>query len=68
MLFLIAEMFVINCYFYVLLGAIKVSENTLIKAISITLKLLISLNGRVVPFLGIDSNGAVQQREKCLMH
>lgn len=32
MLFLIAEMFVVNWYFYALLGAIKVSETTLRKA------------------------------------
>lgn len=42
------------------------SETILRKAILRTLRLLTSLNGRLIPFLGIDSNGVVQYRGKML--
>ena len=56
MLFLIAEMCVVNWYFYVLLRAIKGAENCFRKAILRILKLLISLDGRVILLLGIYAN------------
>lgn len=60
MLFLSAEMFVINCTLLHLLGAVNVSENSLKKAILRTLKLLISFDGRVIPLLEISFKDIVQ--------
>lgn len=67
MLFLIAEIFIVTWYFNAFRESVKVSENSLRKVISRTLKLLISFDGRIIPFLVIYSKAIVQYRGKMLL-